>query len=431
VLLLVPTFSHAAWKVKTLSKGGASNSIAVDSSGNPHISYLDDSNPSDYVLRHAFFNGKSWQSEVVDSGNVGWDNSIAVDSLGHIHVSYFKADKGGGLRYAYFDGTTWGITSVDATGGYSTSIAVDNNNLPRISYVDSSTSLKYAQFDGTDWKVETIPRASAFRIGGTSLAIGPLGDANIGFTDVSNFTTIRWATNLSGSWVIGQVGYGYQPSLALDSEGKPHIVFNSGTSNGIFYSSYDGVQWVTQNLTDLAASALGIEGIGEFPAIALDSQDRPHVTYALYVRVGGSSVEPLIYARFNGVGWEFEVVDYKNSAYQNFIALDPWDLPHVSYRQNNGKLKYANTGIKPPQIATKSLKEGKSGKKYRAMLKAKDGKKPYQWEVTNANLPPDLELDPTGVISGIPVEAGEFVFEVKVSDGLGLSRTATFTLIVQ
>ena len=71
-LLLVPTLSHADWKVKTVSKGGYYNSIAVDPSGNPHISYLDDSNPTDYVLRHASLNGKSWNSEIVDSGDVGW-----------------------------------------------------------------------------------------------------------------------------------------------------------------------------------------------------------------------------------------------------------------------------------------------------------------------------------------------------------------------
>jgi hypothetical protein len=71
------------------------------------------------------------------------------------------------------------------------------------------------------------------------------------------------------------------------------------------------------------------------------------------------------------------------------------------------------------------------GKNYKVKLKAKDGTKPYQWEVANGSLPPGLALDPAGVISGIPTQAGKFVFELEVSDALGLARIATFTLVVQ
>jgi hypothetical protein len=231
------------------------------------------------------------------------------------------------------------------------------------------------------------------------------------------------------------VGDGIQSSLALDSAGKPHVVFNSEATQEILYSSYDGTQWVTQSLAELAASALGAEGIGEEPDIALDSQDRPHVTAGVFVPVGASGVEVLIYARFNGTAWEFELVDKKNAGFQSSIALDQWDLPHVSYRQAGGEksnLKYTDSGIKPPEIVTKSLKKGKVGKNYKAKLKAKNGKPPYLWELIGGSLPPDLELDPfAGVISGIPIGAGEFVFDLKVTDSLGLNRTATFTLVVQ
>lgn len=434
LVLFIPGLCLAGWKTKTLSRGGAYNSIAIDPSGNPHISYLDDSNSADYVLRHASFNGKSWHKEIVDSGDVGWWNSIALDPLGHIHISYLADKPAAALRYAHFDGTNWRVTTVDQTGGYSTSIAVGNDNLPHISYVDFSGNLKYARFDGIAWNIETLG-AFALWFGQTSLALGPSGEAIISFSDSSLPRRLYWATNASGFWVIKQVGDGIQASLALDSLGQPHIVFNSEATHEIFYSRHDGTNWISQNLTELAEAALGAKGIGERPDIALDSQNRPHVTSGVFVPIGESGVEILIYARFNGMGWEFEMIDSKNSGFENSIALDPWNLPHVSYRKpakgEKSKLKYANSGIKPPQIVTKSLKEGKSGKQYKAKLKAKDGKKPYQWEVNNGTLPPGLELDPMGVIAGAPSEVGEFGFEIKVSDALGLSRTATFTLMVQ
>ncbi len=101
-------------------------------------------------------------------------------------------------------------------------------------------------------------------------------------------------------------------------------------------------------------------------------------------------MEILIYGRFDGLAWVFEFVDLKNSGFQSSIALDSWDLPHVSYRQARGeksKLKYANSGVTPPQIATKSLKNGKLGKYYKVKFKAKDGTKPYLWELSSGSLP--------------------------------------------
>ena len=426
-LLLIPTLSHADWKVKTLSKGGAYNSIAVDPSGNPHISYLDDSNPMDYVLRHASLNGKSWHHEIVDSGDVGWWNAIAVDSLGHIHISYLSDKPTASLRYAFFDGAGWSVTTVDSSGGYSTSIAVDVDNQPHISYVDYGGNLKYARRDGATWIAQAIPDVSASWDGRTSIAMGSSGAVNIAFSTMSH--QVQWATKILESWEVRPVGEGIQPSLALDRSGNPHIVFNSEATGDIFYSRYDGDEWSHENLTGFEG-----EGAGEKPDIALDSQGRPHVTIGVYVPVGEGGVEILVYGRFDGMAWVYELVDFKNSGFQSSIALDSWDLPHVSYRQARGErsnLKYANSGITPPQIATKSLKAGKLGKNYKVKLKAKDGTKPYQWEVTNGVLPPGLALDPAGVILGIPTEAGEFVFELEVSDALDLARKASFTVLVQ
>jgi hypothetical protein len=428
--MLAPALAHADWKVKTLSKGGAYNSIAVDASGNPHISYLDDSNPMDYVLRHASLNGKSWHHEIVDSGDVGWWNAIAVDSLGHIHISYLADKPTSSLRYAHFDGAGWSVTTVDSTGGYSTSIAVDADNRPHISYVsyaDFRYYVKYAYFDGENWSAEAIPSDPVLWDGRTSIAVIPSGKVHITFSTVSG--QVQWATNASGSWEVRPVGEGIEPSLALDSSGNPHIVFNSEATGDIFYSRYDGDEWSHENLTGFEG-----EGAGETPDIALDSQGRPHVTIGVYVPVGEGGVEILVYGRFDGMAWGYELVDLKNSGFQSSIALDPWDLPHVSYRQARGeksKLKYANSGITPPQIATKSLKNGKLGKNYKVKLKAKDGTKPYLWELSSGSLAPGLALDSTGVISGVPTETGGFVFELNVSDALGLARKASFTLVVQ
>ncbi len=255
VLLLVPTFSHADWKVKTISKGGAYNSIAVDPSGNPHISYLDDSNPRDYVLRHASLNGKSWHSEIVDSGDVGWWNAIAVDSLGHIHISYLADKPTSSLRYAHFDGAGWSVTTVDSTGGYSTSIAVDVDNRPHISYVDFSGNLKYATFDGATWHKEALPDVSALWFGRTSIAMAPSGAINITFSTMNR--QIQWATNASGPWEVRTVGDGIQPSW-LWTVPATHISFLIPRRPGI--SSIPAMTGATGRIRTSPNSKVKVQG---------------------------------------------------------------------------------------------------------------------------------------------------------------------------
>ncbi len=69
---------------------GESSSIAVDSNGNPHISYYDN---SDQKLKHAWKIANIWNNETVDTGsggNLGGYASLAFDIIGNPHISYHK-----------------------------------------------------------------------------------------------------------------------------------------------------------------------------------------------------------------------------------------------------------------------------------------------------------------------------------------------------
>ncbi len=77
------------------------------------------------------------------AGYVGEYTSLALDTTGQPHISY----SGGGLRYAYSDGTAWFTETVDAAGyvGEYTSLALDSSGRPHISYYDwLYGDLKYA-----------------------------------------------------------------------------------------------------------------------------------------------------------------------------------------------------------------------------------------------------------------------------------------------
>jgi hypothetical protein len=65
----------------------------------------------------------------VDStGDVGWSTSLALDSAGNPHISYFDA-MNEDLKYARWTGSSWNIETVDSpgeVGHYTTSLALDS-----------------------------------------------------------------------------------------------------------------------------------------------------------------------------------------------------------------------------------------------------------------------------------------------------------------
>ncbi len=71
---------------------GTSGSIAIDSNGNPHISYFDNQ-----TLKIASLSGGIWSTQSLVQNITGHGTSIAIDSTGKFHISYF--DKTEGLMY--------------------------------------------------------------------------------------------------------------------------------------------------------------------------------------------------------------------------------------------------------------------------------------------------------------------------------------------
>jgi len=133
--------------------------------------------------------GNAWQIEVVESqGNLGYYTSLELDAQGRPRISYY--DEGNGcLRYAWHDGSEWHIEVVDDTGdvGQYTSLALDAQDLPHVSYFDyTNEDLRYARFDGARWLTETVDGGPGSAGAHTSLVLDGQGHPHISYFGTSS-----------------------------------------------------------------------------------------------------------------------------------------------------------------------------------------------------------------------------------------------------
>ncbi|HDR06442.1 MAG TPA: fibronectin type III domain-containing protein [Candidatus Coatesbacteria bacterium] len=321
------------WHIEVVDSAGnvgEHTSLALDSSGRPHISYYDGSGKT---LKYARWTGSQWQVETVDSaGAVGRHTSLALDGSGNAHISYHDADNGQ-AKYARWRGSAWQLLAVDAAYGKPTSLALDPSGWARISYQGGAYDLLYARWDGASWQLQTVDADG--NVGDySSLALDPSGNPCISYQDLSN-NALKYARWTGSQWQVetvdpgGYVGRQFT-SLALDSAGRPRISYYS-TRGELRCARWTGDEWLLETV-DSAGN------VGLYTSLVLDGSGNPHISYF------DLDKGDLKYARWTGGSWVIETVD-TGGIVGGFtsLALDSDGNPHISYYDfTNGDLKYAH-----------------------------------------------------------------------------------------
>jgi hypothetical protein len=354
------------WHIETVDTGenqgekvGKYTSIALDSNGNPHISYSDSSDVMFAALEYAKWTGTEWIKETVDQGDTGRYTSIALDSNDNPHMSYYDVGNTR-LKYAKWTGTEWIKEFVEPVGptvtGMFSSIALDSNDNPHISYYDNFRySLKYAKWTGTEWSIEFVdltPEWGETRLSGwdTSIALDSDGNPHISYYNLlaPSWGRLKYAKWTGTEWIKEVVdeagGYGSDTSvgqytsIALDSDDNPHISYYDKSNSDLKYAKWTGTEWIKETVDQ--------GEVGRYTSIALDSNcDNPHISY---YDEGNTQLK---YAMWTGAGWSIEAVDTGPDAVgmMSSIALDSDGNPHISYYdETNLDLKYARAGPPSP-----------------------------------------------------------------------------------
>ena len=360
------SWTGSQWEIQTVDSEGYVGffcSLSLDFNGNPRISYCDTTNinSSNVVLKFASWTGSGWDVQIVDSaGDVGRFDSLALDSSGNAHISYYDG-MNGYLKYASQIGSTWNKQVVDFEGdtgnvGVSSSLALDSNDLPHISYIDERDSdLKYAWHNGSSWSIQVV-NSDDESCRSPSLALSPEGYPRISYfspmfadlkyaaINATSFPTpLTVPTSTPSPTPVPQTNriqfvesaaadVGMFSSLALDSNNNPHIAYFNlfrPENTSVKYAEWTGSKWSIQTVD-------GDGIIGTFPSLALDSQNNPHILYR--------DLPMLKYASWTGTEWAFQSIGSPGEyGSDNSLVLDANDNPRLSYREIvNSELRYAS-----------------------------------------------------------------------------------------
>ena len=321
---------------------GQYSSIVADSNSELHISYHDATSGH---LKYASNTGGSWNYYPIDNGAgayIGRYTSIDVDSNDKVHISYGNLNAWD-LKYATNVAGSWSRSTIDNGGsdGYAgmySSLEIDSNDVIHVSYWGRNSDLKHATksaSSGGTWSDYTVKWGSLTGEW-TSIALDSNNKPWISYVSEtwdrldlahkSGTSTTTWGDSTVDSGGNGEIDNG--TSIAIDSNDAKHIVYYDDDNGDLRYADKNTHTNLWQNnVVDSSGD------VGKFPSLAIDSQDNLHVAYY------DNGNQQLKYAYHNGTSWNISTLDESGGMHPS-VTIDSNDNIYISYYDDtNSNLK--------------------------------------------------------------------------------------------
>ncbi len=356
------------WDLYTVdneAQTGFETSIAVDSAGNPGITYYQNDSPA--IVKYAYHQGEytdgtEWTitdvSQPGESNNLGYaplafyqDNPV-VSLLGFPdHDLYFYSGSTGSFSVP---------STIDATGwsGMFSAITVSQSNNIGVAYQlcfsgrincndtwsSERRSLQFASSanGGGSWNIEMIEGDAIDSNSGfyNSVVFDNSGNPAIAFFNKTQ-QAVKFARRVSGSWTITEIdNLGLNDmyiSVDVDSNNNFAVTYYDEVAKDLKYafSTDGGSSWEISYVNRVGS-------LGKYCSLKFDHNDNPGVAYY------DSKNYNLRYSYLNGDTWEHSVVDntdrvgrHSSLAY-SYDASRDMSIAMISYHDiTNSSLKFA------------------------------------------------------------------------------------------
>lgn len=246
------------------------------------------------------------------------------------------------LYYSYFD-TNWHTTTADASQGVGrfASLAIKpGDGSAAISYLDDvNKTLKLSEqvFDSSTnfhWNLSVVDTNAT---GCTSLALDSQGQPHIAYQKNKTLNYIYRSCTAKGcTWNAPQIidstsTSGYQCVLKLSQSDQPRIAYTISNPSELKYATFSG-SWSIETLgTDQQRNI----------SMVLDRNDDPHIAY---YDAGGDGALKYVYKIGAGT-WTYVLVDDDVYLTYTAIAFAPGaheDYPYIAYTKGTDKIYFAN-----------------------------------------------------------------------------------------
>jgi hypothetical protein len=182
------------------------------------------------------------------------------------------------------------------------------------------------------WKVEIVDDGQGTDVGMfTSMAIDRSGNFHIGYFNASTSSlqySYRGRQDQKWSKMAVERDAGTFVSLVADSQGFPHLTYNSPVRRGVRYAYWDGKQWHIQLIDPVATQFT--------TSIQLDASGNPRIAYFESTHTNKGNGAKLKYAYFDGTSWFTRTVALRpRQGVYNSLAIDPSGQTHIAFAESS------------------------------------------------------------------------------------------------
>ena len=294
------------WYLEQIATGGYEPGIAVDSNGDPHVSYY-----TDEGQMYAHRQDGQWTVTMI--GSIQGSCSIATDSQNRAHITTFNALNAIIHYYGYLNDVYQHVELTYGEGEFQ-ELALDSQDHPHVVYA----GLKHKFWDGAAWQTESLPDSDTylychFQIDSEDRLIAA---ATLYPTFTESYPVIF--TNSGGGWqtenfYITNERLGRHMDFIRDLAGNLHFTYKNDGPQNFEYAVKDNGVWSRDSFPVSRFT-------GHYPNIIFTEDEDPVLYYIGYnVSMSGSTPDlpqsfQVIRSQRKDDAWSTEVLfDYPHA----------------------------------------------------------------------------------------------------------------------